>query len=213
MELLVRNSSVASGGSKGEYSILSGEVIDSNVSTQTHINTRHAITSKGPEIAEISSSTTTKTVFWVRFDSGRELKYTINSEIDLLKGQRVSLLFVDGKSGLSRLVGIVNHNSMQYTNLADRKKYVECLRPNRGKTINRVLLLLTAALTKYYVYDYMAENNVEMFWSIVWCFFAGSLIYFGLFWVIAISLLVADTHYRTFKKEVNKNLVGVLQGG
>lgn len=44
-------------------------------------------------------------------------------------------------------------------------------------------------------------------------FLAGSLINFGLFWVIAISLLVADTHYRTFKKEVNKNLVGILQGG
>ncbi|MFW1170094.1 hypothetical protein ACEV77_24295, partial [Vibrio parahaemolyticus] len=87
------------------------------------------------------------------------------------------------------------------------------LRPNRGKTVNRVLLLLTAALTKYSVYDYMAENNADMFWTIVSCFFAGSLIYFGLFWVIAISLLVADTPYRTFKKEVNKNLVGVLQGG
>ncbi|TOO00926.1 hypothetical protein CGH44_23265, partial [Vibrio parahaemolyticus] len=108
MELSIKNSAVSKGASKGEYSVSSGEIIDSNVSTQTHVNSTRAITSNGPEISEISTTTTTKTVFWVRFDNGRELKYTINSEIDVLKGQRVSLLFIKGKKE-SRLVGIANH--------------------------------------------------------------------------------------------------------
>lgn len=212
MALAVKYSSSATGGSSGEYSFSSGEVIDSSVSTQTNIETSHAMTSNGPVIHEIGSRSTTKTVFWVRFDSGKEAKYTIGGEIDILKGQRVSLIFVDGKANVSRLVGLANHSTMECINLVDPKKYVQCLRPNRGKIFNSVLLATTAGLVKYFIFDplnaYEGNNAVWMCLAII---FGGSFIYVGLFYLMALCLAIADSPYRTFKKEVSKNLTSIVE--
>lgn len=83
VNLSFKESSSATGASSGEYSVLSGEVIDSNVPTQTHIESSHTMTSIGPVIHEVGSRSTTKTVFWIRFDSGREVKYSINRQLYL----------------------------------------------------------------------------------------------------------------------------------
>ncbi|ELA6983694.1 hypothetical protein [Vibrio parahaemolyticus] len=212
MELAIKNSAVSAGASKGEYSVSSGEIIDSNVSTQTHVNSTRTITSNGPEISEISTSTTTKTVFWVRFDNGRELKYTINSEIDVLKGQRVSLLFIKGKKE-SRLVGIANHNSNQYTDMVNREIFVKCLRPNRDKIVMFFWFLLGGGLTKYFIYNPLIENNAPFSMLFFACLFGGAFLFMGVYFVISLFTLITDSAYRTFRKEVKQNLIKILTDG
>ncbi|HCG5682338.1 hypothetical protein ACSTK7_19580 [Vibrio parahaemolyticus] len=212
MELAIKMSAASKGAYKGEYSVSSGEVIDSDVLTQTHIHTNRVMTSNGPEIAEITSSSSAKTVFWVRFDSGRELKYTINSEIDLLKGQRVSLLFIKGKKE-SRLVGIANHNSNQYTDMANREIFVKCLRPNREKIVTFFLLLLGGGLTKHFIYNPLIEHNEPFSMLFIACLFGGAFLSMGVYFVISLFILITDSAYRTFRKEVKQNLIKILTNG
>ncbi|EJE8523606.1 hypothetical protein M5229_001727 [Vibrio parahaemolyticus] len=216
MELAIRMSAASKGAYKGEYSVSSGEVIDSNVLTQTHIHTNRVLTSNGPEIAEVSSSTSAKTVFWVRFDSGRELKYTINSEINLLKGQRVSLLFINSKA-TNRLVGIVNHNSNQYTDLSTKERFASCLRPNKEK-LQYTFVFVSSLLTTFaYMFDEFAKGP-DVIGLIVlsgFSFAAFVLIAFiGYGPLVALFGWLTDLgSFGKFKSEVKQNLIKILVDG
>ncbi|MDW1763186.1 hypothetical protein R7040_17955 [Vibrio sp. 1069] len=216
MELAIKMSAASKGAYKGEYSVSSGEVIDSDVLTQTHIHTNRVMTSNGPEIAEITSSSSAKTVFWVRFDSGRELKYTINSEIDLLKGQRVSLLFINSKAN-TRLVGIANHNSNEYTDLSTKERYASCLRPNKDKlqyTFAFGAGLLTAIA---YMFDEFAKGPGVIGWIVlsgiifIGCVLTAFLVYGPI--AVLFGWLTDLGNFGKFKSEVKQNLIKLLTDG
>lgn len=126
MELAINHSKVKSGNGEAKYFVRTGQVISSNLESTTHTYSDTTVTGR----SYITSRTKKKTVFWLRFDNGQERKYVLNSDVDILTGQKISLLYLEGKKStwlVSRTIRQVNtfhilveHSSVKYLNQTEK---------------------------------------------------------------------------------------------
>ncbi|WP_285331935.1 hypothetical protein [Vibrio parahaemolyticus] len=202
MELAINHSKVKSGNGEAKYFVRTGEVISSNLESTTHTYSDTTVTGR----SYITSRTKKKTVFWLRFDNGQERKYVLNSDVDILTGQKISLLYLEGKKSTC-LVGIANHTAGKYIPYFSRTEFRKVFKPNRENItlLTSVGLVGSAALYHSEVWKHdlnIAEWLVGGFFYAMGVFFVSGLV----FLFIALIQTILDFDYYSFKKEVTSNL-------
>ncbi|MDF5219305.1 hypothetical protein P3652_04780 [Vibrio parahaemolyticus] len=202
MELAINHSKVKSGNGEAKYFVRTGEVISSNLESTTHTYSDTTVTGR----SYITSRTKKKTVFWLRFDNGQERKYVLNSDVDILTGQKISLLYLEGKKSTC-LVGIANHTAGGYIPYFSRTEFRKVFKPNRENItlLTSVGLVGSAALYHSEVWKHdlnIAEWLVGGFFYAMGVFFVSGLV----FLFIALIQTILDFDYYSFKKEVTSNL-------
>ncbi|EGQ8475730.1 hypothetical protein GTP19_14285 [Vibrio cholerae] len=206
MELAINHSKVKSGNGKAKYFVLTGEVISSNLESTTHTYSDTTVTGR----SYITSRTKKKTAFWLRFDNGQERKYVLNGDVDILTGQKISLLYLEGKKSTC-LVGIANHTAGTCIPYFSRTEFRKVFKPNRENItlLTSVGLVGSVALYHSEVWKHdlnIAEWLVGGFFYVAGVFFVSGLV----FLFIALIQTILDFDYYSFKKEVTSNLNKII---
>ncbi|HBC3431977.1 hypothetical protein WOC12_06550 [Vibrio parahaemolyticus] len=206
MELAINHSKVKSGNGKAKYFVRTGEVISSNLESTTHTYSDTTVTGR----SYITSRTKKKTAFWLRFDNGQERKYVLNGDVDILTGQKISLLYLEGKKSTC-LVGIANQTAGTCIPYFSRTEFRKVFKPNRENItlLTSVGLVGSAALYHSEVWKHdlnIAEWLVGGFFYAMGVFFVSGLV----FLFIALIQTILDFDYYLFKKEVKNNLNKIL---
>ncbi|EGQ8127559.1 hypothetical protein [Vibrio parahaemolyticus] len=206
MELAINHSKVKSGNGKAKYFVRTGEVISSNLESTTHTYSDTTVTGR----SYITSRTKKKTVFWLRFDNGQERKYVLNGDVDILNGQKISLLYLEGKKSTC-LVGIANHTAGTCIPYFSRTEFRKVFKPNRENItlLTSVGLVGSVALYHSEVWKHdlnIAEWLVGGFFYVAGVFFVSVLV----FLFIALIQTILDFDYYSFKKEVTSNLNKII---
>ncbi|EKO3937312.1 hypothetical protein F7U68_003400, partial [Vibrio metschnikovii] len=177
MELAINHSKVRSGNGKAKYFVRTGEVISSNLESTTHTYSDTTVTGR----SYITSRTKKKTVFWLRFDNGQERKYVLNSDVDILSGQKISLLYLEGKKSTC-LVGIANHTAGEYIPYFSRTEFRKVFKPNRENMTLLASVGLVGSVALYHSevlkHDLnIAEWQVGGFFYAMGIFFVSGLVF------------------------------------
>ncbi len=202
MELAINHSKVKSGNGEAKYFVRTGEVISSNLESTTHTYSDTTVTGR----SYITSRTKKKTIFWLRFDNGQERKCVLNGDVDILTGQKISLLYLEGKKSTC-LVGIANHTAGTCIPYLSRTEFRKVFKPNRENItlLTSVGLVGSVALYHSEVWKHdlnIAEWLVGGFFYAMGVFFVSGLV----FLFIALIQTILDFDYYSFKKEVTSNL-------
>ncbi|WP_100754082.1 hypothetical protein [Vibrio salilacus] len=206
MELAINHSKVRSGNGKAKYFVRTGEVISSNLESTTHTYSDTTVTGR----SYITSRTKKKTVFWLRFENGQERKYVLNSDVDILSGQKISLLYLEGKKSTC-LVGIANHTAGEYIPYFSRAEFRKVFKPNRENMTLLASVGLVGSVALYHSEVLKHDLNIAE-WLVGGFFYAMGIFFVSglVFLFIALIQTILDFDYYLFKKEVKNNLNKIL---
>ncbi|HGF7231473.1 hypothetical protein [Vibrio cholerae] len=206
MELAIHHSKVRSGNGKAKYFVRTGEVISSNLESTTHTYSDTTVTGR----SYITSRTKKKTVFWLRFENGQERKYILNSDVDILSGQKISLLYLEGKKSTC-LVGIANHTAAEYIPYFSRTEFRKVFKPNRENMTLLASVGLVGSVALYHSEVWKHDLNIAE-WLVGGFFYAMGIFFVSglVFLFIALIQTILDFDYYLFKKEVKNNLNKIL---
>ncbi|MBF4365265.1 hypothetical protein, partial [Vibrio anguillarum] len=196
MELAIHHSKVRSGNGKAKYFVRTGEVISSNLESTTHTYSDTTVTGR----SYITSRTKKKTVFWLRFENGQERKYVLNSDVDILSGQKISLLYLEGKTSTC-LVGIANHTAGEYIPYFSRAEFRKVFKPNRENMTLLASVGLVGSVALYHSEVLKHDLNIAE-WLVGGFFYAMGIFFVSglVFLFIALIQTILDFDYYLFKK-------------
>ncbi|HAS3567201.1 TPA: hypothetical protein ACGF6J_003431 [Vibrio cholerae] len=206
MELAINHSKVKSGNGKAKYFVRTGEVISSNLESTTHTYSDTTVTGR----SYITSRTKKKTAFWLRFDNGQERKYVLNGDVDILTGQKISLLYLEGKKSTC-LVGIANHTAGTCIPYFSRTEFSKVFKPNRENITMLTSVGLVGSAALYHSEVWKHDLNIAE-WLVNGFFYVAGVIFVSVlvFLFIALIQTILDFDYYLFKKEVKNNLNKIL---